>query len=167
MYLPAGLRLPVRLTTSIDSATAQVGSPVRAELTANVRYGKDTVVPKGAVLSGRIRRFEFYRGISEHYVVGIEFLELSFDSGRKRADVSLSLEQIARTMGVQQSPSAPITRSQTSIRTGDLLPETRTTVESYVGRGIPGVGMFYVRGREFVLKSGFRMTWKMVAAFQE
>ncbi len=165
--LPDGLRLPVRLITPIDSDTTQVGSPVRAELTTNVRYGTDTVLPKGAVLNGRIRRFEFYKGTSEHYVVGIEFLELSFDSGRKRADVSLTLERIATTMGVEQSASAPVTRSQTSIRIGSLPTETRTTVETYVGRGIPGVGMFYVRGHGFVLKPGFRMTWKTVIASQE
>lgn len=163
--LPIGLNLPLRLTTAIDSATAQVGSPVAAELASKVRYGsKGTMLPKGAVLSGRIRRLEFYEGADEHYVVGIEFRELSFDAGRKRADVHLSLEQVASERGVQHRPSGPVSRSRTSIRLGDLPTETRTTVETYRERGMPGVGLFYVRARQFQLTPGFRMTRKTVAA---
>jgi hypothetical protein len=33
-----------------------------------------------------------------------------------------------------------------------------------MGRRIPGVGVFYVRGRKFEIKPGLRMTWRTVDA---
>jgi hypothetical protein len=161
--LPVGLRLPVRLTSMIDSETARVGTPVTAELAADVEYGPNAVVQKGAVLNGRLRRFELYEGGEDHHVVGIEFFELSFDAGRKHGEISLSLEQVAGRMGVRQGASAPTTNSLVTTGLGNST-VTRTTVETYIGHNMPGVGIFYVRGRKFRLKPGLRMTWRTVAA---
>jgi predicted Ser/Thr protein kinase len=162
--LPAGLRLPLRLTTQIESDTARVGTLVEAELTRDVRFGDDSLLPEGAVLSGRIRRLEFYEEGPGHYVVGIEFRELTFDSGRKRAAVSLSLERIANTMGVQQAPPTRTIRSQVDAGIGNASTITRTTVETYTGLDMPGVSVFYVRGGKFRLEPGLPMTWMTVGA---
>jgi hypothetical protein len=162
--IPAGLRLPVRLTSVIDSETARVGTLVEAELTSDVRISEDSVAPQGATLSGRIRQFEFYKGGDAHYVVGVEFQELVFDGGRKRADVSLALEQIANRMGVQLVPQGPVTNTKVSKGIGNLPTVTRTTIETYKGRRLPGVGIFYVQGRQFQLKPGLQMVWRSVEA---
>jgi len=167
LYLRAGLRLPVRLTTTVDSETARVGTLVEAELTRDVRFDADLVIPQGAMLSGRLRQFEFYQGDDAHYVLGIEFHELTFDSGKKRADVSLALVQIANRMGVQQDAPSSITRTQVARGIGNLPTVTRTTVETYQSRELPGVGIFYVLGQKFELKPGLQMTWRTVAASPE
>lgn len=162
LELPAGLRLPIRLTTSIDSETARVGTLVEAELTRDVEIEAGSVIPHGTLLSGRLRQFEFYRGEAAYYVLGIEFHELMFDSGKKRADLSLALERLAETTRIQQHAPTPVKRTDVSRGIGNQPTVTRTTVETYNGRRIPGVGVFYVSGREFEIKPGLQMTWRTV-----
>ncbi|MDA0205096.1 MAG: hypothetical protein O3A53_18770 [Acidobacteria bacterium] len=160
--VPAGLQFPVRLTSVIDSETARVGTLVEAELTKDVRTSEDIVAPQGATLSGRMRQFEFYQGGDAHYVVGVAFQELMFDGGRKRAEVSLALEQVANMMGVQQILQGAVTNTQVSKGIGNVPTVTRTTIETYKGRELPGVGVFYVRGRKFRLEPGLQMVWRTV-----
>jgi hypothetical protein len=162
--LPAGLRLPIRLTSAIDSETARVGTPVVGELTRDVEISPGVTAPQGSTLRGRLRQFEYYPGDAGHYVLGIEFHELTFDSGKKRADLSLALERLAETARVQQDAPAPVTRTEVAKGIGSMPTVTRTTVETYTGRALPGVGVFYVRGRKFELKPGLEMTWRTVAA---
>jgi hypothetical protein len=160
--LPAGLLLPIRLTSTIDSDTARVGTPVEAELARDVEISPGVTAPEGAVLSGRLRQFEFYQDNPAHYVLGIEFYELMFDSGKKRGNLSLALERLAETSRIQQYGATPVTRTEVSKGVGNLPDVTRTSVETYMGRRIPGVGVFYVRGRKFEIKPGLRMTWRTV-----
>lgn len=156
--VPIDLSLSVRLTTLIDSETAGVGTPIEAVLARDVPFGTDSVLPKGALLRGRLRRFEYYGGDDEHHVVGIEFQELTFNG--KRAIVSLSLEQIANALGVQRGPPAPTTSRFGTGGIGNMPTVTRRTVETYYGQDIPGVGVFYVRKKTFRLKPGLKMTWR-------
>ena len=97
-------------------------------------------------------------------MVGIEFQELMFDGGRKRTQLSLALEQVADRMGVQQVPEGPVTKTQVAKGIGNLPTVTRTTIETYTGRRLPGVGTFYVRGKKFQLKPGLRMVWRTLEA---
>ena len=97
-------------------------------------------------------------------MVGIEFQELMFDGGRKRTQLSLALEQVADRMGVQQVPEGPVTKTQVAKGIGNLPTVTRTTIETYTGRRLPGVGIFYVRGKKFQLKPGLRMVWRTLEA---
>ena len=160
--LPVGLSLPVRLTTAIDSETARVGTPIQAELTKDVRYDGNSVVPKGALLSGRLRRFEFYDGLNAHHVVGIEFVDLSFDAGRKRAPLYVALEHVV-AQSVQRAGPSPAVKIQIRQGIGELPDVRRTTIETYRGREMPGVGSFFVTGKAFRLKPGVLMTWKTIA----
>ncbi len=156
--IPIDLSLPVRLTTLIDSKTAQVGTPVEAELTRDVPFGTDSILPKGALLRGRLRRFDYYGGADGHHVVGIEFQELTFDG--KRAIVSLSLEQIANALGVQRGQILPTSRRNVTGVLAYFPSVTRRTIETYYGQDIPEVGVFYVRKKTFRLKPGLKMTWR-------
>lgn len=166
--LPVGLGLPIRLTSVIDSDTARVGTPVEAELARDIRLDEDTVIPEGARLNGRLRQLEAYPDDPAHYVLGIEFYELTFDSGKKRADLSVALERVAETTRVQQhSPTPVISTNVSKGVNGNMGTITRTTVETYEGRQLPGVSILYVRGRTFELKPGLRMTWRTVAAPSE
>lgn len=161
--LPAGLRVPVRLTTSIDSETARVGTLVEAELTRDIQIGPDLTASEGSLVSGRLRQFEFYPADAGHYLLGVEFHELLFDAGEKRAELSLDLERVAETVQVKQESPMPVTGRQVT-RAGRNMPTfTRTTIETYEAPVLPGVGVFYVRGREFTLEPGLEMNWRTVA----
>ncbi len=98
-------------------------------------------------------------------MVGIQFRELTFDAGKKRADLSLALESVAETTRVQQYAPTPVVSTTVSKGVnGNMGTITRRTVETYEGREMRGVGVFYVRGRRFELKPGIQMTWRTVAA---
>jgi hypothetical protein len=158
--LPAGLRVPVRLITSIDSETARVGTLVEAELTRDIQIGPELTVRQGSLLSGRLRQFEFYPADEGHYLLGVEFHELTFDAGEKRAELSMGLERVAETVYVKQKAPTPVTRREVSRGVGNMPTFTRTTVETYEAPVLPGVGVFYIRGREFELEPGLEMVWR-------
>ena len=81
--LPAGLVVPVELETAIDSRKASVGDPLRARVLREVRYNRDQTLPKGAILTGRIRTFE--RPSSQApFTVGVEFTEIDWGDARAR-----------------------------------------------------------------------------------
>ena len=56
--LPAGLTVKMELESGFDSATAAIGDPVRARVIENVRRSGKTIIPKGAIVTGRIRSME-------------------------------------------------------------------------------------------------------------
>jgi hypothetical protein len=56
--LPADLKVSIELETAIDSATAHVGDPLRGHVARDVSRKGNTIIPKGAIATGRIRRIE-------------------------------------------------------------------------------------------------------------
>ncbi|PYT23461.1 MAG: hypothetical protein DMG58_27995, partial [Acidobacteria bacterium] len=76
--LPPGLRLPVRLAHAIESQSAAVGDAISANVESSVEQKGTAGIPKGAVLRGRIRRFERDSTPTDHYIVGLEFTDLEF-----------------------------------------------------------------------------------------
>ncbi len=160
--VPPGVRLPVRLETVIDSEKSQVGMPVEAALIRNVRFGPGAVLPKGARLRGRLRRFERYAGRDAQHVVGLEFQELGF--GTKRAEVSLSLERVVNTHGTTQDLPAPrISRSSNNPSFMSTPFIRRETIEILKNQDTPGIGVFFVRKTPFRLEPGLLMTWRTIA----
>jgi hypothetical protein len=75
---PAGLRLSVRLTHTVDSETAAVGDPISATVESDVKLKGKLLVPQGAILRGRIRQLDAHTIPREYHVVGLEFTDLEF-----------------------------------------------------------------------------------------
>lgn len=182
VQIPAGVVLPVRLETPIDSKTARVGTRVEAILMENVPYGADALLPAGAVLSGRLRRLEYYGGADSYYAVGIEFQELMF--GSHRAVVALSLERVANNV-VGAGRAQPVTwtggstfkrppiqgvfKDMRDKETGrpDI---TENTADRFVGHELFGVGVVYVQLNNtdlLRLAPGLQMAWRTVSAPDE
>lgn len=139
--LPAGLEVPVELETAIDSRKASAGDPLRARVLSEVRYNGDQKLPKGAVLTGRIRRFE--RPSSEaFFAVGIEFTEVEWDGARAQffADLVDIDNQLARTP--QLLSSGEHGRGKVTLREAQ------------------GVWLFYMKGARFRIAPGLHMTWR-------
>jgi hypothetical protein len=87
--LPAGLTIEVRLQTPIQSGRSATGDPVTALVGRDVKNHGEIVVPKGAVLTGRITRLEKRKGNQDYYVVGLDLSTIEFDnrSGEFRASL--------------------------------------------------------------------------------
>ncbi len=77
--LPAGLDLPLVLTSTIDSKTAYTGDPVEAVTTAAIRdsQGK-TLIPQSAVLHGVITQLERFYRPQDYYALRLQFRWASF-----------------------------------------------------------------------------------------
>ena len=72
--LPIGLSLALELETEVDSERARVGDPIVARVAADARAGRtNLVIPKGALVKGRIRRLEKESAPVPHWIVGLEF----------------------------------------------------------------------------------------------
>lgn len=124
ILIPAGLGLRVRLENEIDLAKASVGDLVRARVVLPAVKG-GAVVPKGAVLKGRLRRLER----SSHIVVGLEFTELEFEN--KRAQFFGRLESIEASPGVRRAPGRspePPGVATLVVSEGSKLPRGLTTL---------------------------------------
>lgn len=175
LKVPAGVLLPIRLETAIDSSAARVGSRVEAVLLQDVLVGEQ-VLPAGAILSGRLRRLEYYGGADSYFAVGIEFQELLF--GSNRAVISLALERVANNfMGAQrqQPPSwigsspfrtVPKGHVYTSMRNNSPTIIENTTSD-FVGHELFGVGVVYVQTKntnQLRLTPGLQMAWRTVSA---
>ena len=109
--VPAGTRLLIRMTDSVDTGRNRVGAIFTAELQTNLQVGRDVVAPAGTVVHGRLAN-----------VTG---------AGRAvgRSDLQLELADI-----VINGTAFPIVSSDYSVQGG------RASTES-AGRLLRGVGL--------------------------
>lgn len=82
--IPAGLEISVRMAQPIDSKTAAVGDSIRAIVGAPARSQGADLIPKGALLLGRIRRLERQLDPRPSYLVGLEFTDVEFPGHHAR-----------------------------------------------------------------------------------
>jgi hypothetical protein len=131
--LPAGLALAVGLETPLDLEAARVGDLISGKVQVDVKHKGVVIVPKGALVTGRLRRLEKYTGESPYFVVGLEFTELDFPGNRAR--FFAELQQITTPSGLQR-------------------------IAKMATPHLPGVGTFSVRGGGLRLAAGLRMVWR-------
>lgn len=143
--LPEGLLLDLALETPIGSATP-LGQEVRARLLRDSKLKGRTMVPKGALFSGRLVRLE-HNGT--YVLIGLQLSRFSFPGAEGEANLELD--------DIPALPLAP------GLRRFDAGP-------GLYGRGPdfpplhpqPGVSLFYWKGERLNLARGLRMTWKTV-----
>jgi hypothetical protein len=147
--VPAGLSLEAGLDRPIDSEAA-IGDAVSATVQREVRRGGTVVIPKGAVLRGRITRLE--RRVSnnlEYYAVGLTFARLEFEGGR--AGFRGDLEDVSGNAAQYYVPY-----SQNPGRPASIWASVR---HMSIWDRRPEEGTFFVRGGRLVLPAGFYMRW--------
>jgi len=73
LTLPAGLQFTLALTSAIETATAAAGDLITAKLTSPIKEGHNKIlVPKGAVVSGRIVQIErLYEKASQSLLLAV------------------------------------------------------------------------------------------------
>ena len=139
--LPAGLVVPIELEAAIDSRKASVGDPLQARVLADVRYNGDQTLPKGAVLTGRIRRLE-HSTSQDLFEVGVEFTAVEWNG--VRAPFFAQLVDI-------DNQFTRISQLVTSLEEG------RGQV---MLRQVRGAWLFYMRGARFRIAPGLHMVWR-------
>jgi len=148
--LPAGLEFDLELRTPITSGRSAVGDELTALVPANVRRNKRVVIPKGAVVSGRLVRLERVRGREDYFVVGIELDTLTF--GHHRARLAAELTAFPSYVAGGVRPLLKLGRG----RGGSPAPPS-----------LRGTGVFYVKGGRLYIPPGARMRWRTIAVSDE
>jgi hypothetical protein len=151
--LPPGLTVQVKLKSPIDSRTAVVGDPVEATIAGDVNNHGEVLIPKGALLTGRIRRLERRDDGSPYFIAGIEFDDIEFPGHHARFFGALKSadpdeREIRMFLGSTDTATVQYNSVNTS-RVGSLhLPD------------VPGVGTFIMQGSSFRLREGALMLWE-------
>jgi hypothetical protein len=81
--IPAGTALPLAMTSTISSGSAQVEAPVSAKLRNAITVDGDTVIPSGAILRGNVTDVERAGRVKGRAHVSFVFSEVSLNSGRE------------------------------------------------------------------------------------
>jgi len=144
IQLPAGLLLEVKLESAIDLRKAAIGDPVVATVNRDVKRNKETLVPKGAQVTGRIERMEKWRTGGRFWLVALRFSAIEFD--RRQGDFHATLDsagpmytsgpRLSRDLYLALERSEPSLKSETS------------------------PSGFYLPASQPMLPKGFRTTWK-------
>ncbi len=150
--LPAKMSLEMKLETQIMFEQSAVGDPVTARLSRGVRAAGISL-PKGAVVSGRIRRLEERYQPEKHYMVGLEFTRVDFGDAHASFRARLvgpGLRYNRRPDSVDQrslyNPPAPII-DVTGLEIDDSDPAS-------------SFGVFRARTPKLNLFPGMRMIWE-------
>jgi len=80
IYIPAGMGLPVTLTSGVSSEFAKAGDPITATLAQPVVLG-DSQLPMGTVLSGVVTNSAAGSSMSHSGVLGLKFSKMQLPDG--------------------------------------------------------------------------------------
>jgi hypothetical protein len=139
--LPSGVQLTLILETPIDGGTSHVGDLITAKVELDAKHKGKTVVPKDAVVSGRLRRMEVHQEGWPYILAGLEFTQIEFEG--KQSRFFAELEKFVLP------PAAPESNG--------------SGLRIIEARDLPGVGVITVRGNRFRLPRGARLIWKTIS----
>jgi hypothetical protein len=138
--LPAGLLVPVELDAAIDSKTASVGDTLHARVVERIGYKGDLLVPRGAAITGHIRRLD-RRTSYGAFAVGIEFSEVEWEGAR--ASFFAELVDLNRKSAGAHWPLKDY--------------------ESHAHKALIEKGVFFIDGTRFRIAPRFHMLWRTLA----
>ena len=155
--IPAGLTVPLELRTEIDSSKASVGDPIECVLRSDVSDKDRLVLPKGAVVRGRIRQMGRAQTPNANFIVGVELSEVEFGNTQARFFGSLrSLDPLA-------GMSTLLSISKSGTTNFEFLRHEVVAGVNYYPERLPGVGTFFMSGARFRIPAGFKMVWETEA----
>ena len=157
--MPADLDIRLKLQSPIDVRTAIVGDPIAALVESDVKDGKQILIPKGAHVSGRVRRLERREGPPDYVLAGLEFSEIAV--GEESWRFIARLQSIGPVDGISTEHRA---RNETrtvnqphGVGTGGTI-ETKIT-ESF-DSPLAGVGYLYLSADAVSIPAGLQMRWR-------
>src|SRR5947199_7326845 len=90
--VPSGTQLEIRLTTTVDSATAKIKDPVEAVVIAPIIAGEQILIAAGAKVQGQIKEVKQPAKPDEQAVIEIQFDRLL--GGAQRPPLSARLVSV-------------------------------------------------------------------------
>jgi len=105
MELPGGLLLDARLDAPIDLVKGAVGDPFTATVFNDAKLKGKVIVPKGAIIRGRVNRLQSTVGVSQAVYLGLEFVSVDFPGAE--ADLAAFLETALLSAGRNGNVASP------------------------------------------------------------
>ena len=81
VYIPAGMQIPIQLTTAISSENARAGDRVEGQIAETVNLG-DTSIPAGSTISGTVTESTAGQRMGRSGLLGIKFDTLHTRDGQ-------------------------------------------------------------------------------------
>jgi hypothetical protein len=154
LSFPGGLTVTIALAAAVTDRAA-VGELIEGRVAGNVIFQRETVIPDGAAVHGRIRRMERYSDMGGYFTLGFEFTEI--EAGGASTRFFANLDSVSPLTGFEWSMSS----GTSQVLHGGQI--TRIEHELTTGPALPGVGTFFVRGAHFEIPKGWKMVWKTQA----
>lgn len=82
VYVPAGMTIPVQLSTSVTSNSARVGDRVEARVANDIQLG-DTSIPAGSTVIGSVTESAAAGRLTKSGMLGLKFNSLRTPSGQE------------------------------------------------------------------------------------
>ncbi len=144
--VPAGLRLRIALTHSIDTATAAAGDPVRAKLMQPIKdKHAGIIIPAGAAMAGRIVRLEWVYGLHSRSLM-LSIQVETVEAGGASQPFGARLDSVVKSrkeLGRVAAPTIPL--------------GTFDQVEEEYSEQDVGVLLFEGAGKDFVIRRGLQI----------
>jgi hypothetical protein len=144
--LPLNTDLEMVLQTPIKPPNSAVGDPVTAILTKAAKKDGNVLIPKGALVHGRITLLRKQNASRPLQVIGLQFTEL--EAGNLRAQLSVDLTDV---YGIGDLITLPGRRKDSA---SWLMTDLNATTFGSV---------LFVKGNNWQLPRGLRMSWRTVA----
>lgn len=155
--LPAGLTIVSRLRSVIDTDKAAVGDVVETEVEKDVTDKKEVVVPRGTILSGRIRRLERQQSRMPYLILAIELSTAAING--VSMPVYAALKDVELRKGMSRKPPGSKAR-QTSSTLFGLSRLDQFEVDEYIDRSLLNVVSLYIQGDVSRIEPGLKFTWE-------
>lgn len=154
--LPSGVSVALRLATTIDSATASAGDQLRATLTQAVEQDGNLLLPKGAIVTGRLRRVE--RIYEPHSYFIIEFTFDRVETGTKWAHFIATMTDHGKIPDLREDFAASDGTITIPTARGPALPNAKRR-ETVSGPRPAGAVKLEIWGEKIRIPAGHPMVW--------
>ena len=149
LQIPPGISMELKLETPITFEESAVGDTITARLDHAIK-ASGLSIPKGAIVSGRIRSLEQYFEPEKYFLVSLEFSSVAF--GDKRALFR------ARLVGPHLQAERYLDSSGMAQESGIADPGSLRSDNGFdIDDSSPGSGAFRIRGGNLRLSRGLRM----------
>jgi hypothetical protein len=153
VQIPPGVSMDLKLETPITFEESAVGDPITARFDRAIK-APGVSVPKGAIVSGRIRGLEQYFDPEKYFLVSLEFSSLTFDSKHAKFRAILLGPRLQAERHLDSSGMA----TETDVSTPGSAHSEPSGFD--IDTSSPRFGVFRVRGGSLRLSRGLRMIWQ-------
>ena len=155
--IPAGTALPLEMTSTISSESAQVEAPVSAKLRSAIAINGDTAIPAGSVLRGTVTDVERSGRVQGRAHLSFAFNEVSMNGGREDLKTNPLTFEADATKG-DDATKVGVGAVGGAIL-GGILKGTKGAEKGSVAGAAAGTGVVLAtRGKEVTVTEGTNVT---------